>query len=90
MNPPWNSPVSSVQSCFIKQDMLAHLPEAGFMLNTVVFHLVEIQPPPIPKTKRPPESLSILAIFFAVTIGSRCGNKQIPVPSQGLGRRCGN
>ena len=39
------------------------------------------QPPPMAKTKRPPESWSRLATCLAVMIGSRWGMRQMPVPS---------
>ena len=39
------------------------------------------QPPPMPRMNRPPESASRLATDFAVTMGSRCGIRQMPVPS---------
>jgi hypothetical protein len=39
------------------------------------------QPTPIPNTKRPPDSTSRLATALAVTMGSRCATRQIPVPS---------
>ena len=38
------------------------------------------QPPPIPRVTRPFDIMSRLATTFAVTIGSRCGIRLIPVP----------
>ena len=39
------------------------------------------QPPPTPKSTRPPESRSSVATSLAVTIGSRSITRQMPVPS---------
>jgi lathosterol oxidase len=38
------------------------------------------QPPPMPKSTRPPDSRSRVAISFAVTMGSRSITRQMPVP----------
>ena len=40
------------------------------------------QPPPTPKSTRPPEIWSMLATSLAVMIGSRSTTRQMPVPSR--------
>ena len=40
------------------------------------------QPKPMPSTNRPPDSWSSVATAFAVTIGSRCATRQMPVPTR--------
>src|SRR6516225_7182692 len=64
------------------QHAFAQYLEAAPVVRAMICHLLGIPAPPMPKTKRPPESRSRLATDLAVTIGSRCGTSAIPVPRQ--------
>src|SRR5712671_3633661 len=66
------------------EDALAHQLEAGLVARTMVLHLVGVPAAADPEDEAAPDSRSRLATHLAVTMGSRCAMRQMPVPITSL------
>ena len=78
---PWNSGSFFVQISFMASTRSRSSRQRD--LNAVPWSSISsaFQPPPMPKSTRPPDSRSSVATSFAVVIGSRSITRQMPVPS---------
>ena len=78
---PWNSGSFFVQISFMASTRSRSSRQRD--LNAVPWSSISsaFQPPPMPKSTRPPDSRSSVATSFAVVIGSRSMTRQMPVPS---------
>ncbi len=79
---PWNSASSLVQISRIASTRSRSSRQRSF--GSVPWFSISsrFQPPPTPKSTRPPETKSRLATAFAVVIGSRSTTSTIPKPSK--------